>query len=155
MAIEIERRFLVSGSQWRQSANTGTDYRQGYLSIDQERTIRVRVSNDGAYITVKGPMIGFIRSEYEYSIPTQDAEQMLQTVCLQPIIEKTRYRLTYQDVDWEIDEFHSQNRGLIVAEVELEAENQVFEPPEWIGEEVTENPRYLNSQLVAHPFLEW
>lgn len=155
MAIEIERKFLVSGSEWRREAGAGKPYLQGYICTDEERTVRVRRSSDSCYLTVKGPMVGFSRTEYEYPIPLQDADEMLRNVCTQPIIEKTRYQISHDGLFWEIDEFGGRNRGLTVAEVELESENQVITLPSWIGEEVTEDPRYLNANLVQHPFDEW
>lgn len=155
MAVEIERKFLVTGSQWRKEVNAGTDYRQGYFCLDPDRTVRVRVSTDSGWITVKGPMVGFTRAEYEYPIPVQDADEMLRTVCLQPIIDKTRYLLNKDRLVWEIDEFRGRNRGLIVAEVEVESERQVIDLPEWIGQEVTSDLRYLNSSLVERPYDEW
>jgi adenylate cyclase len=118
MAKEIERKFLVTGDAWR----TGecSDYRQGYLSIDKQRTVRIRVAGDTAFLTVKGITEGATRAEYEYSIPVTDAQAMLETLCLRPLIEKRRYRIQYNGMTWEIDEFLGENAGLVVAEIELE-----------------------------------
>jgi adenylate cyclase len=155
MAKEIERKFLVKGDSWRSLAK-GKRYRQGYLSTVKERTVRVRTAGDKGYITVKGINVGATRSEYEYEIPLADANEILDHLCERPLIEKTRYRIpTVGDLTWEVDEFESANRGLITAEVELTDENQPVPLPAWIGEEVTGDPRYYNSNLVAHPFSQW
>lgn len=154
MAKEIERKFLVKGEAWR-GTDKGKRYRQGYLSTVKERTVRVRTVGDKGYITVKGITSGATRSEYEYEIPIADANEMLDRLCLRPLIEKTRYRIPQGNITWEIDEFEGKNRGLVVAEVELEDENQSVKPPDWIGKEVTDDPRYYNANLVAKPFTKW
>ncbi len=154
MAQEIERKFLVRGDYWRQEA-AGQRLRQGYLSSDPERVVRVRSIDDKAWLTIKGQTRGISRSEYEYQIPPEDAASMLNELCLQPTIDKTRYRIALAGHVWEVDEFHGANRGLVVAEIELEDENEAFERPEWLGEEVSGDPRYFNSNLIAHPFSEW
>jgi CYTH domain-containing protein len=154
MAIEIERKFLVRSDDWRHSAS-GARFRQGYLSTVHERTVRVRVIADTGYLTVKGATLGAARPEFEYVIPVDDAQAMLDRLCLRPLIEKTRYTLEYQGLVWEIDEFEGENTGLVVAEVELESEDQHISLPGWVGEEVTGDPRYYNSSLVANPYLEW
>ncbi len=154
MGKEIERKFLVKGDSWRAQAH-GKRYRQGYLSTVKERTVRVRTAGDQGYITVKGITTGASRAEYEYEIPLADANEMLDQLCQRPIIEKTRYRIPRGDIAWEIDEFEGDNRGLIVAEIELKDEHQSFTMPDWIGEEVTNDPRYFNANLVAKPFTTW
>lgn len=154
MAKEIERKFLVKGNSWRNLAS-GKPYRQGYLSTVKERTVRVRSVGDKGYITVKGPTVGATESEYEYEVPLADANEMLDHLCERPLIEKIRYRIPAGDVTWEVDEFQGENRGLITAEVELADENQAISIPDWIGVEVTGDPRYFNSNLVAHPFCQW
>ena len=154
MGKEIERKFLVRGDSWRAGAH-GKRYRQGYLSTVKERTVRVRVAGDQGYITIKGITVGAARAEYEYEIPLADANQMLDTLCERPIVEKTRYRLPQDNIVWEIDEFEGDNRGLIVAEVELKDEHQSYPKPDWLGEEVTGDPRYFNANLVAKPFTTW
>jgi CYTH domain-containing protein len=154
MAKEIERKFLVKGGGWR-GLDPGQQYRQGYLSTIKERTVRVRTAGPKAFITVKGITLGATRSEYEYEIPFSDASEMLDHLCQRPLIEKTRYRIMIDDVTWEIDEFDGENRGLITAEVELQDENQAISIPEWIGQEVTGDPRYYNANLVAQPFSKW
>ena len=154
MAKEIERKFLVIGNKWRELAN-GTHYRQGYLNSIKERTVRIRTINDKAYLTVKGPTIGVTRMEFEYEIPYNDCVEMLDNLAEKPIIEKTRYKIKADNLVWEIDEFFGVNEGLIVAEVELQSEEQKFEKPEWIGEEISGDPRYFNSNLVNNPYTTW
>lgn len=154
MAKEIERKFLVSGEDWRALAR-GTRYRQGYLSTVKERTVRVRTIDDRAFLTVKGVSVGATRSEYEYEIPAADADEMLNALCEKPIIEKNRYKIPLGGITWEVDEFLGVNDGLIVAEVELQSEDQSFPKPAWIGEDVTDDPRYFNANLIARPFSTW
>jgi len=154
MAQEIERKFLITGEAWRELA-TGTAYRQGYLSTVKERTVRVRTIDDKGFLTIKGITVGATRAEYEYEIPASEANEMLDELCEQPIIEKNRYKVPLDDLIWEIDEFNGVNAGLIVAEVELESEDQEFTKPEWIGEEVSNDPRYFNSNLIANPYTTW
>mgnify|MGYP001454801787 FL=1 len=154
MAQEIERKFLITGEAWRELA-TGTAYRQGYLSTVKERTVRVRTIDDKGFLTIKGITVGATRAEYEYEIPASEANEMLDDLCEQPIIEKNRYKVPLDDLIWEIDEFNGVNAGLIVAEVELESEDQEFTKPEWIGEEVSNDPRYFNSNLIANPYTTW
>lgn len=154
MAIEIERKFLVINDDWRAGA-TGQRYRQGYLSTVPERTVRVRVGGDAAYLTVKGALQGASRAEYEYPIPVADAHALLDTLCLRPLIEKTRYLVEYRGLVWEIDEFEVENAGLVIAEVELGSEDQPVDLPGWVGAEVTDDPRYYNASLVARPFCNW
>src|SRR5512143_351763 len=154
MAIEIERKFLVDGDSWRRSA-TGQRIRQGYLCSSADRAVRVRVMGDRAFLTIKGPQHGATRSEYEYDIPRSDATEMLEWLCERPLIEKTRYRLTAAGREWAVDEFEGENAGLIIAEVEFEREGQAIALPDWVGEEVTDEPRYLNVNLVRRPYRLW
>lgn len=154
MAKEIERKFLVVGDDWRALAK-GTRYRQGYLSTVKERTVRVRTIDEKGFLTVKGLTVGATRSEYEYEIPAVDANEMLDNLCERPIIEKMRYRISMGDVTWEVDEFLGVNEGLIVAEVELVSEDQTFPVPDWIGKEVTSDPKYYNANLIARPYSAW
>jgi len=154
MAKEIERKFLVKGDSWRSLAK-GTVYRQGYLNSAKERTIRIRTIDDKAFLTIKGLTVGATRAEYEYEIPMADADAMLTDFCEKPIIEKNRYEIQAGSHVWQIDEFFGENQGLVVAEVELTSEDQAFQKPEWIGGEVTGDPRYFNSSLIKHPFTRW
>jgi CYTH domain-containing protein len=142
MATEIERKFLVKEGTWRNEK--GTEYRQGYLNSVKERIVRVRTIDDKGYLTIKGLTVGASRMEFEYEIPHQDAEILL-VICEKPLMGFV----------WEIDEFLGENRGLIVAEVELESEDQQFPRPDWVGEEVTGDPRYFNSNLITNPYSEW
>jgi CYTH domain-containing protein len=151
---EIERKFLVVGDGWRQRA-TGMTIRQGYLCSLKERSVRVRVAGGLGTLTIKGRAIGATRAEYEYEIPVGDAEELLNGLCEHPLIEKTRYRVGNADDTWEVDVFAGDNAGLILAEIEMEDEAQTVTLPDWIGEEVTGDPRYLNANLFKHPFRRW
>ncbi|MGK7930167.1 MAG: CYTH domain-containing protein [Microcystaceae cyanobacterium] len=155
MAIEIERKFLVIGDQWR-NLGKGKSYRQGYIRTQNpDTTVRIRIAGDQGYLTLKGKKQGVSRAEFEYPIPLADATPLLETLCDRPLIEKTRYHVVIGEVTWEIDEFWGENEGLIVAEIELETDNQVFEKPKWIGKEVTHDFRYYNSNLVKNPYQSW
>ena len=154
MSKEIERKFLVIGDSWRSLAQ-GTHYRQGYLNSAKERTVRIRTINDKAFMTIKGPTVGITRMEFEYEIPHNECVEILNHLAEQPIVEKIRYKIPLNGLVWEIDEFLGVNNGLIVAEVELQSEDQEFEKPEWIGEEVSGDPRYFNSNLVKNPYTTW
>jgi len=154
MAQEIERKFLTRNDNWKQGLQ-GKLFRQGYLSSAKERTVRVRLVEDKGWLTIKGLTKGISRQEFEYSIPADDASELLENLCERPLIEKTRYLLEDQGVCWEIDEFHGENAGLVVAEIELESENQDFPRPDWLGDEVSDDPRYFNSSLIRHPFSQW
>ena len=152
MAREIERKFLVRGNAWRSAEHTY--FCQGYLNSDKHRTVRIRVADDAAQLTVKGLTTGPTRAEFEYTIPVDDAKELLD-LCEKPLIEKNRRVIPHGGLTWEVDEFLGDNLGLVVAEIELESEDQEFERPEWIGEEVTDDPRYFNSNLVTTPYKTW
>ncbi|WP_310383895.1 CYTH domain-containing protein [Roseateles sp.] len=152
MGIEIERKFLVVGEAWKQG--DGELISQGYLSRDPARTVRVRVTGDAAWLTIKGQSVGASRAEYEYAIPLADAQQLLM-LCEGPRVEKIRRLVPYAGMTWEVDEFLGDNAGLVVAELELSSAEQRFEVPPWVGPEVTEETRYFNSQLAARPFTTW
>jgi adenylate cyclase len=154
MGTEIERKFLVVGDEWRSLAQA-MHYRQGYLSSVKERTVRVRRTGNKGTLTVKGVSVRATRNEYEYEIPPADADEMIDRLCEKPIVEKNRYRIPVGEVTWEVDEFLGINEGLVVAEVELHSEDQPFDKPDWIGEEVTGDPKYFNANLVARPFSTW
>mgnify|MGYP000674043178 FL=1 len=152
MGREIERKFKVKEGDWcKQKA---AKYRQGYLSTVKERTVRVRTVEDKGYLTIKGIAIGASRMEFEYEIPRQDADTLLE-ICEKPLIEKNRYKIKHGGFVWEVDEFFGENQGLIVAEIELESEDQTFSKPDWVGEEVTGDPRYFNSNLIKNPYTTW
>lgn len=151
MADEIERKFRVADG-W-QPPNPGTTYEQGYLC--EKPTVRVRIEGDRAKLTVKGATKGVTRSEFEYAIPVDDAEQMLRELCQQPTIKKRRHAVTHAGKTWEVDVFGGDNAGLVVAELELASEDEPFEKPDWLREEVSDDPRYYNVNLVAHPYKSW
>ncbi len=154
MGQEIERKFLVIGDTWR-ALGEPVSIRQGYVCAEPLRTVRVRIAGDRGWLTVKGMNIGVSRLEFEYPIPVKDASDLLDGFCDHPILEKRRTRIPVGEVTWEVDEFLGGNAGLIVAEVELSRPDQVVALPEWIGAEVTGDPRYYNSSLLAHPFTRW
>lgn len=153
MAKEIERKFLVTGQQWREG-RSGEAYRQGYLSRQAGRTVRVRTAGGQAFLTIKGPPEGIVRDEYEYPIPMEDAVELFR-LCEGPLIEKTRFLVPYGSFTWEIDEFHGENSGLIVAEIELPSATTPFALPPWVGAEVSDDPRYSNARLSVNPFRNW
>lgn len=152
MAKEIERKFLVKDSWQPQSA--GIKIAQGYLSTVTERTVRVRIKGEKGYLTIKGKNVGVSRAEYEYEIPRQDAEEMLQ-LAEQPILVKTRYLEQQGEFTWEVDVFAGENQGLVVAEIELPAEDAEFSRPAWLGQEVSGDVRYYNANLIKFPFSLW
>jgi adenylate cyclase len=154
MAWEIERKFLVRGDGWRRG-ESGVPCRQGYLSLDPMRTVRVRVAAGRGTLTVKGITRGEVRREFEYEIPLDEAEAMLAELCVSPLIIKTRYRVREEGRLWEVDLFSGENEGLVLAEVELEGSGQSIRLPSWVGEEVTADPRYTNANLVQNPFKYW
>ena len=152
--MEIERKFLVLNEDWKVGA-VGTFLHQGYLNRHPQRSVRVRVKGQQAFLTIKGMVSEISRFEYEYPVPLADAEHMLKDLCESPTLEKTRYLVEYEGMYWEIDEFHGDNAGLVVAEIELENEEQSFAKPPWLGEEVSQDPRYLNINLSQHPYCQW
>lgn len=153
MGVEIERKFLPAGDGWR-ALGQPLLLRQGYLSSDPARVVRVRVEGEQAYMTVKGRSVGATRGEWEYPIPLADANELL-ALCAQPLVEKYRRRIEFAGNVWEVDEFLGANQGLVVAEIELGAEDQPFDKPDWIGAEVTHDKRYYNSNLARHPYSAW
>lgn len=152
MAIEIERKFLVQGDAWR--AAPAVFYSQGYLNGDKARTVRVRIAGDEAFLTIKGQSVGASRAEFEYAIPLADARELL-AICEQPLIEKNRRKISHAGFVWEVDEFLGENLGLVVAEIELPTEETQFARPDWVGQEVTDDVRYFNSNLAKLPFSRW
>ena len=154
MSVEIERKFLVRSDAWKALAQ-GVAMRQGYLSTHPDRTVRVRIEDEIATLTIKGRTQGFSRGEWEYDIPLADAEALLSDICERPLIEKKRTRIVHEGMVWEVDEFFGDNLGLVVAEIELESETQSFARPDWLGEEVTGDARYFNSSLLKRPYTSW
>ena len=154
MATEIERKFLVNAQLWRPAA-AGVLYRQGYLSLVKERVIRVRIAGEQGFLTIKGLTTGICRLEFEYPIPLCDATVMLDELCERPLIEKTRHHEIFGGRTWEIDVFLGDNDGLVVAEIEIPSADERIQLPPWAGEEVSSDPRYFNSNLVAHPYRNW
>lgn len=161
MAQEIERKFLVKSEAFKEEAIKITHYRQGYVPTVNGMTVRFRIAGDKGYITMKDHAVGFTRHEFEYEIPVNDVEQILDLMCAKPQIDKTRYVIkafsssTDAELHWEVDVFHGDNEGLIVAEIEVPSEDTEFEIPSWLGEEVTTDHRYYNSALCKHPYKEW
>jgi CYTH domain-containing protein len=155
MAVEIERKFLVDHEKWQQLAKPDAmHFRQGYIFSDEKKTIRVRVTDTEAYITIKGSTAGFSRSEFEYTIPKADGVQLLDSFAASEL-EKYRYCITYAGKLWEVDEFLGNNQGLLMAEIELDSENEEFDLPPWATTEVTGDKRYYNSYLSSNPFKSW
>jgi adenylate cyclase len=153
MGKEIERKFLVVGTDYR--TGTAQVLRQGYLNREKQCNVRVRTDGQTAFLTVKGLQVGLTRAEFEYPIPLADADQILDSICQRPLIEKRRYVVEYGGKKWEVDEFLGENAGLVVAEVELTDEQEPLEKPSWVGEEVTHETRYLNANLVVCPYSTW
>jgi adenylate cyclase len=155
MAKEIERKFLVNGGEWAGVARpVGSLYKQGYILNEEKRTVRIRITHDAAYITLKGATTGISRSEFEYTIPVKDGIEILEEFALS-VIEKTRYHINYAGKLWEVDVFTGDNEGLIVAEIELEHEDEKFDKPTWAGQEVSNDNRYSNASLSVHPYNRW
>jgi len=155
MATEIERKFLVRNDGWRAHARDGIRLRQGYLAGTEGCSMRVRSGGGAAHLNIKSATLGVWRREYDYPIPLSDAEELLDHLCMRPLIEKTRYHVEHAGHIWEVDVFEGDNAGLIVAEIELDSEDEPFEKPAWAGEEVSHEPRYYNVCLVKHPYKDW
>jgi len=154
MATEIERKFLVTSDDYKQLVSPWY-VRQGYISISENKSVRVRIVGDRAFLTVKGESFGISRAEFEYEIPVDDAKEMLKNLCEYAPIEKYRYLIPFAGFQWEVDEFLGENKGLVIAEIELGSENEKFEKPTWIGDEVTGDDRYYNVNLNRNPFRNW
>jgi adenylate cyclase len=154
MPHEIERKFLLRSDEWRSNVTESRRIAQGYLSRDPERTVRVRICGENAFMTIKGKTEGISRTEIEFPLPLETAQNLL-PLCFQPLIDKIRHLVPLDGHLWEIDEFHGSNTGLIVAEIELEAEDTAFARPDWLGEEVSHDFRYSNASLSERPFSEW
>jgi adenylate cyclase len=155
MSVEIERKFLVDHKKWAELKKLpGAHYHQGYLLNDTNCTIRVRLAGAKGFITVKGANSGISRKEFEYAIPAEDASELIKTFAISAV-EKIRYKITFAGKLWEVDDFLGDNKGLIMAEIELEDESEEFEKPEWITAEVSHDARYYNSNLSKNPFKNW
>jgi adenylate cyclase len=155
MGIEIERKFLVDHKLWNQlSKPKGVNFSQGYILKQEAKTIRIRVTDEDGFITIKGKSVGFSRSEFEYTIPIGEAKQLLADFC-EAVVIKIRYRIDFEGKVWEVDVFSGENEGLIVAEIELDDAKEIFNKPGWVGQEVTDDVRYYNSNLSEHPFKKW
>ena len=155
MATEIEHKFLIRDDRWRRQVERSVRMRQGYLTSDARCSVRVRVAGGQGFLNIKSGTLGIQRSEYEYPIPLAEAEEILDTLCEKPLLEKTRHLVYFGEHLWEIDEFAGDNAGLIVAEVELSRSDESFARPDWLGEEVSHDIRYYNSQLARHPYVTW
>ncbi len=155
MATEIERKFLLVSDEWRTLVSRSESFRQGYLSSSKRASVRVRIADDTATLNIKGMTLGIQRPEYEYEIPLPDATELLDQLCERPLIEKTRHFVEFGGKLWEIDEFHGDNAGLIVAEVELDAPDDVIPMPAWAGADVSHLERYYNVRLTQYPYSQW
>jgi len=154
MGIEIERKFLIDRDKIGTLEN-GHQIKQGYIQTIDHTTVRVRIRDKDAFLTIKGKSKGATRLEFEYPIPLNDANEMLKKLCSTSVIDKTRYLVKHEEHVWEVDIFKGSNQGLIVAEIELESEDETFTLPNWITKEVTDDKRYFNSNLIEHPYLNW
>jgi adenylate cyclase len=155
MGREIEYKFLVADETWRGGAVREIRMLQGYLADGARASVRVRVAGDRAWLNIKGGGFVASRQEFEYPIPVAEAAEMLETLCHGPLVEKTRHVVPFGGLEWEVDEFHGRNAGLVVAELELAREGQAFEKPPWLGRDVTHLEHYYNVRLVVHPFCDW
>ena len=154
MPVEIERKFLVNTIP-SQQIHRSKKVKQGYMVHDEHQVVRVRSMDNDHFLTIKSNSKGLSRFEFEYQIPKEDAMDMFEHLCGSGIIEKTRHYIETPNHTWEIDEFHGRNQGLVVAEIELESEDEQFDIPEWICEEVSDDPRYYNMNLMANPYEVW
>lgn len=155
MAVEIERKFTLKNDNWRKDVQRSQRYVQGYLAGNDLSSIRVRIAGEKANLNIKSATLGIFRQEYEYDIPLSDAEEMIETLAEKPVIDKVRHFVSFAGKTWEIDEFSGENQGLIVAEVELDSENEQITLPEWVDEDVSQDTRYYNVCLVKNPYKNW
>lgn len=154
MGLEIEKKFLIKNDNWKQFVSEEKEITQGYLNANPNRTVRVRIAGKRGFLTIKSKSKGSVRSEFEYEIPIEDATELIE-LCEKPILSKTRFIVKFENHTWEIDVFEKENKGLVVAEIELSKEDEFFLTPDWIGKEVTEETKYYNSQLIENPYSEW
>ena len=155
MALEIEHKFLLKNNDWTKDINKSTRYKQGYLTSDSKRSVRIRTSDNKAWLNIKSATIGTQRQEYEYEIPFNEGEELLNTLCEKPLIEKVRHLVLHKKHTWEIDVFSGDNEGLVVAEIELTKIGEQFSKPAWLDKEVTDDLRYYNNQLCKYPYKKW
>lgn len=155
MATEIERKFLVTNDSWKEESTSSEEYIQGYLATERSCSIRIRIKKDRASLNIKSATLGISRNEYDYPIPLSEAREILQDLCIRPLLKKTRFLVPHGDHVWEIDVFEGDNEGLVVAEIELATPDEPFSRPGWLGEEVSDDPRYYNVCLVDHPYSKW
>jgi adenylate cyclase len=155
MALEIERKFMVINDKWKDSVVSQTVIKQGYLATTEKASVRVRVGGDQANINIKGTTKGISRREYEYPIPLEEAQELLDHLVTGAAIDKVRYKVRCGNHIWDLDLFRGANQGLVVAEVELSHEDEDFVMPDWVGDEVSMDTRYYNASLVQHPFCDW
>ncbi len=155
MGLEIERKYLVVNDKWKPFVERESRLKQGYLAAQPALTVRVRIAGEQALLTIKGDTKGISRLEYEYPIPLSDAREMFERLVDDGVIDKTRYRVRCGEHLWDLDLFHGDNAGLILAEIELASETEAFQLPDWVGEEVTRDPRYYNANLIKHPYRDW
>jgi len=154
MGLEIEKKFLIKNDNWKQFVSEEKEITQGYLNANPNRTVRVRIAGKRGFLTIKSKSKGSVRSEFEYEIPIEDATELIE-LCEKPILSKTRFIVKFENHKWEIDVFEKENKGLVVAEIELSKEDEFFLTPDWIGKEVTEETKYYNLQLIENPYSEW
>ncbi len=155
MGIEIEKKFLLKNDSWKKEAGKGDLFRQGYMSGSNRSSVRIRVAGDKANINIKSATLGITRKEFEYEIPLKDANEMLDSLCEKPFIEKRRYFIARGAHTWEVDAFEGDNSGLVVAEIELSDPDEPFDLPNWVGEDVSGEPKYYNVCLVNNPYKNW
>ncbi len=155
MPVEIERKYLLRNDDWRLNANHGTKFEQGYIIGSDKASVRVRTEGSKAFINIKSATLGVKRLEYEYAIPLDEAQELMTSLCEKPLVQKTRYIVIENGDEWEVDVFEGDNKGLVVAEIELQSEQQSIELPSWCGEEVSNDPKYYNVNLAKQPFSEW
>jgi adenylate cyclase len=155
MATEIERKFLITNDNWRKDAGEGIFMVQGYMGSNEKSSIRIRINGDSANLNIKSKTIGIQRSEYDYPVPLDEAKEIIDSLCDKPLIEKTRFYVMHDGHEWEIDVFGGENEGLIVAELELNSVDEEFTLPDWVGKDVSDDPRYYNICLVTHPYKDW
>lgn len=155
MAKEIERKFLVTSAAWRDQVAHREHFVQGYLNVPQTCSLRVRITDDCAFLNIKSATLSIERLEFEYEIPLADAQEMLKELRIGSVVEKNRHYVPLGGKTWEIDEFLGDNAGLVVAELELKNATETFTRPPWLGDEVSQDPRYYNVSLVKHPFTKW